>query len=487
MNRSIIKYSVPFLRLERIERDGATMKKPGWEIIAAIGVLLMTAIAMVLTIAFHSTAGAIIVVFIGTYVLISTEKVNRTAMALLGMSLAGFVLWMAWYIGILDVVHPFEALIAEIEWTTIIFIIAMSMIVGVAAASGLFQFIALKIAARSKGDHKKLFITFMVFVSGISLFFDTVSTMLIAAPLTIQICRALEIDFKPFLISEAIVCNFSSIPSLVGAVPNLVIAGETNLDVGFLFVAFMPLSIILFLVSLPILLRWFGSTFGISEEHTVDAVFSIDPTTMIKDRWDFNISAVAIIVLVIGFAIGPGYGLLPPMVAIFVAGFLLLLAHERANEYLNNVGWPTVFFLVGLFGLVGALSLTGLIDALGNTFEPIIGDDPAFALVFLTWIPAMLSAFLDNLPVAAVLAPIAVQFGDLTPILPLALVFAVNIGGYLLTPLGSPANMVVIGMSERQHDPISFIEFAKIGTLLGVIHLTIGSGYLVLLNLLVGG
>jgi Na+/H+ antiporter NhaD/arsenite permease-like protein len=462
------------------------MKKPGWEVIAAIGVLLMTAIAMVLTIAFHSTAGAIIVVFIGTYVLISTEKVNRTAMALLGMSLAGFVLWMAWYIGILDVVHPFEALIAEIEWTTIIFIIAMSMIVGVAAASGLFQFIALKIAARSKGDHKKLFITFMVFVSAISLFFDTVSTMLIAAPLTIQICRALEIDFKPFLISEAIVCNFSSIPSLVGAVPNLVIAGETNLDVGFLFVAFMPLSIILFLVSLPILLRWFGSTFGITEEHRVDRVFSIDPKTMIKDRWDFNISAVAIIVLVIGFAIGPGFGLLPPMVAIFVAGFLLLLAHERANEYLNNVGWPTVFFLVGLFGLVGALSLTGLIDALGNTFEPIIGDDPAFALVFLTWIPAMLSAFLDNLPVAAVLAPIAVQFGDLTPILPLALVFAVNIGGYIFTPLGSPANMVVIGLSERQHDPISFIEFVKIGTILGLIHLTIGSVYLLMLNALIG-
>jgi Na+/H+ antiporter NhaD/arsenite permease-like protein len=248
----------------------------------------------------------------------------------------------------------------------------------------------------------------------------------------------------------------------------------------------MPLSIILFLVSLPILLRWFGPTFGITEEHRVDRVFSIDPKTMIKDRWDFNISAVAIIVLVIGFAIGPGFGLLPPMVAIFVAGFLLLLAHERANEYLNNVGWPTVFFLVGLFGLVGALSLTGLIEALGNTFEPIIGDDPAFALVFLTWIPAMLSAFLDNLPVAAVLAPIAVQFGDLTPILPLALVFAVNVGGYIFTPLGSPANMVVIGLSERQHDPISFIEFVKIGTILGLIHLTIGSVYLLMLQALIG-
>ncbi|MHA1963983.1 MAG: SLC13 family permease [Candidatus Thorarchaeota archaeon] len=462
------------------------MKGTRWEIIATIVVLIMTVIATVLTAVYQNTALAIIVVFVGTYVLISTEKVNRTAMALLGMSLAGFVFWIAWSIGILDVLHPFEALIAEIEWTTIIFIIAMSMIVSVAAASGLFQFIALKIAARSEGHHKKLFITFLVFVSGISLFFDTVSTMLIAAPLTIEICKALEIDFKPFLISEAIVCNFSSIPSLVGAVPNLVIGVETGLDVGFLFVAFMPLSIILFLVSLPILLRYYDSIFGVTEEHRVDAVFSIDPATMIKDKWDFNISAVAIIILVVGFAIGPGVGLLPPMVAIFVAGFLLLLAHERANEFLNQVGWPTVFFLVGLFGLVGALIITDLITALGNSFAPIIGDDPAFALVFLTWIPAMLSAFLDNLPVAAVLAPIAVQFASVSPILPLALVFAVNIGGYIFTPLGSPANMVVIGLSEKEHDPISFIEFVKIGTILGLIHLTIGSGYLLLLNALIG-
>ncbi|MGY5871435.1 MAG: SLC13 family permease [Candidatus Thorarchaeota archaeon] len=466
------------------------MKKPGFEIIAAICVVIMTIIAGYL-VTLHNIAGAVLVIFVGTYILISTEKVNRTAMSLLGVAIVGVILYLGLEIFILTGIDyggvEFSVLIAHIDWTTIIFIIAMSIIVSVAAASGLFQFIGLKIAARSKGDHKKLFITFLIFVSAVSLFFDTVSTMLITAPLTIEICRALEIDFKPFLISEAIVCNFSSIPSIVGAVPNLVIAGKTGLDPGFLFIVMMPLSIILFLVSVPILLRWYGSTFGTTDEVRIDRVFSIDPTTMIKDRWDFNISAAALIFLVIGFALGPTFGMVPPMVALVVAGFLLLLAHERANEFLNKVGWPTVFFLVGLFGLVGALEITGLIEGLANAIDPIIGDDANFATVFLIWIPAMLSAFLDNLPVSAVLAPIAVAFGDLSPVLPLALVFAVNIGGYIFTPLGSPANMVVIGLSEREHDPISFIEFVKIGTLLGLIHLMIGSGYLVLVNMLLGG
>lgn len=465
------------------------MKKPGWEIIGAISVVITIAVALVLVAVFQNLPAAVMVVFVGTYLLISTEKVNRTAMSLLGLAMAGLILYFALVLEpILGVPLggvEFHSLIEHIEWDTIVFIIAMSVIVSVAAASGLFQYIALRIAARSEGDHKRLFITFMIFTSGVSLFFDTVSTMLIAAPLTIEICKALDIDFKPFLVSEAIICNFSSIPSIVGAVPNLVIAGATDLDVGFLFITFMPLSIILFIVSLPILLRWYSSTFGKTEEHRVDTVFSINPATMIKYRWDFNISAVAIILLVVGFAFGPLMGLVPPLVALLVAGFLLLLSHERANQFLSQVGWPTVLFLVGLFGLVGALSITGLIDALKDGIAPILTDDVNFATVFLIWIPAMLSAFLDNLPVSAVLAPIALEYASLSPVMPLALVFAVNIGGYIFTPLGSPANMVVIGLSEKEHDPIPFIEFVKIGTLLGIIHLAIGSGYLLAVNYLI--
>ena len=467
------------------------IREIGAEIIAAIFFLILAATALIWTIAARDVAVPVLIVFIGTYAVISSEKVNRTATSLLGMALVGVVLFVGFGLGLVSVENPshsiFQELILNVEWDTILFVTAMMIIVSVAGASGLFQFIALKIAAPSGGSHKKLFVTFLVFVAGISLFFDTVSTMLIIAPLTIEICKALEIDFKPFLVSEAIVCNFSSIPSIVGAVPNLVIAGYTNLDVGFLFITFMPLSIILFLVSLPILLRWYGSRFGTTDQYRVDAVFSIDPRTMIKDELEFNVSVVAIITLIVGFAIGPSLGIIPPMVALVVAAFMLLLSHERADDFLNKVGWGTVFFLIGLFGLVVALNITGLIGALGDWVGSIIGNNAAFATVFLIWIPAMLSAFLDNLPVSAVLAPIALRMASLSPIIPLALVFAVNIGGYIFTPLGSPANMVVIGLSEEQHDPIPFIEFIKIGTLLGLIHLAIGSGYLLLVMMLLGG
>jgi Na+/H+ antiporter NhaD/arsenite permease-like protein len=467
------------------------MKKPQIEMLAAILVIMMAAFALAWTVIFQDLAVPIIIIFIGTYAIISSEKVNRTAMSLLGLAIVGVVFFVGQGLGLITPHETgqtmFHELIFGIEWDTILFVTAMMIIVSVAGASGLFQFIALNIARPSGGDHKKLFITFLIFVAGISLFFDTVSTMLIIAPLTIEICKALEIDFKPFLIAEAIVCNFSSIPSVVGAVPNLVIAGITGLNVGFLFIVFMPLSIILFVVSLPLFLRWYKDKFGVTDQYRADAVFCIAPRTMIKDELEFKVSAIAIIILVIGFGIGPLFGIQPPMVALLVAAFMLLLSHERADDFLNKVGWGTVFFLIGLFGLVVALDLTGLIDALAHVIGGIVGNDSIFATVFLIWIPAMLSAFLDNLPVSAVLAPIAIELATVSPVLDLALVFAVNIGGYIFTPLGSPANMVAIGLSEAQHDPIPFIDFIKIGTILGLIHLAIGSGYLLFVMFLMGG
>ncbi len=136
---------------------------------------------------------AILAVFIGTYIIISTERVNRTGMALLGMGFAGVVLWGGG--------HPFHELVLGIEWDTILFVTSMMMIVAVAGGSGMFQFLALRISKPSGGDHRRLFITFIVFVFVMSFFLDTTSTMVIMAPLTIQVCKALDVDFKPYLIS----------------------------------------------------------------------------------------------------------------------------------------------------------------------------------------------------------------------------------------------------------------------------------------------
>jgi Na+/H+ antiporter NhaD/arsenite permease-like protein len=363
----------------------------------------------------------------------------------------------------------------------------MFIIVTIAASSGMFQFLALQLTGPTQGQTKKLFVSLLGFVFVISLFFDTTSTMLIMGPLTIELCKALDIDFKPFLISEAVTCNFASIPSIVGAVPNLLIADKARVDPGFLFATLLPLSVILFVVAVLFLLRVFDDQLQPSEEELVSQMLLINPQYMIRSRSDFYLSIIAMLILVFGFTIGPGIipiPLQPALIAITVASFLLILARERVDEILKRVNWGTIFFLIGLFGLVAALDVTGVIDAIGLGIEALIGGNVTLGIVFMIWVPSVLSAVIDNIPVSAVLAPIAAQFAAVpgsSPLLPLALIFAVNVGGFLL-PIGAPANILALVFAEKERRPISMIEFAKIAAPLALLMLAIGTGWFLILS-----
>lgn len=415
-----------------------------------------------------------------TYIAISSEKVNRTATALLGMGVAGIVLWVTGEGAFFEVVD-------RIEWSTILFVTSMFIIVTIAASSGMFQYLAIGLTGPTQGQTKKLFVSLLGFVFVISLFFDTTSTMLIMGPLTIELCKALDIDFRPFLISEAVTCNFASISSIVGAVPNLLIAEKAHVDPGFLFITLLPLSIILFVVSVPIFLRVFEDKLIPSEEDLVSQMMLINPQYMIRSRSDFFLSIVAMIILVLGFTLGPGLEpipIQPALIAITVASALLILAREWVDEILKRVNWGTIFFLVGLFGLVAALEITGVIEALGVGIGNLIGGNVLLGIIFMTWVPAILSAVIDNIPVSAVLAPIALQFAAVSPILPVALIFAVNVGGFIL-PIGSPANILALVFAEKERKPISMKDFAKVATPLGLLMVAIGTGWLLLLGLLV--
>jgi Na+/H+ antiporter NhaD/arsenite permease-like protein len=423
----------------------------------------------------------ILLVFIGIYVAISTEKVNRAAVSMVGMGIAGLVLW--------GFGQEFSTLVHNIEWGTILFIVSMMAIVSVAGHSGMFQYIALTLAKPTGGNTRRLFIIFIVFVFIISFVFDTTSTILIIGPLTIEVCKALEIDFKPFLISEAVTSNFASIPSIVGAVPNLVIAEEVfiagvqGFDGGLLFILMMPLAIILLIITLFILLRIFDAQLGDSVDEIADEVFVVSPQHMIRSRSDFYLSIVAIGILALAFTLGQGSGLEPALIAVIVAFVVLIMTRERVENILAEINWNTVFFLIGIFGLVSALEIVGFIDDIGDVVGGIVEGNLGGAVAFLVWVPALLSAVIDNIPVSIVLAPIAADLASFTPVFPAILIFAVNIGGYVL-PIGAPANLLAMAMSEEEKDPITFKTFAKIATPLAIIHLLIGTGWFFLLTML---
>ncbi len=418
----------------------------------------------------------IIIVFISSYVIISSEKVHRTLVALSGGSLTIILLVVP---GLLTYE---EVILKLISWKTILFIITMMVIVNLAARSGLFQYIALYLVKLTRGEIKLMYISFFLLTCAISPFFDTITTMLILGPLTIEIARVLEFDPRPFLISEALAANYVSSATLVGSIPNIIIADVAELQFLEFILYIGPLVIALVVVSLPILL--YLNKHRLQPIEVVAAIFTIDPQVVITNQRLFYFSIGAIILIILGFTLSPFIGLEPAMIAFIIAAMLLAFSGEDPEDVFNDVDWSSVFFIIGLFVIVEGLSVVGIIDAIAEMTKPILAIHPVLAIALILFFSAISSSVVDNIPIATALAPLLVTV-NLGRYLFWPLIVGVNVGGIVL-PISSPANVLAVSMAEKEHKPITFKDFFQVGALLAFILLTVSFIYFVIVFVLLG-
>ena len=419
--------------------------------------------------------GVILLILIGTLVVILSERIDETATALFGMSLAGLVLYVAYGL-------QFKEFVIMMEWDTVLFVTAMLIVVAIAASSGMFQYIALLLIHRTRGNPRSIFITFMGFVFVISMFLDPLPTMLVMGAFTVEVCKTLDIDFRPLLISEVIVANFASIPSLVGSVPNLVIVVWSGIEVGTMFIVLLPLSLILFGITIPLLLRYYNDKLQAEESSDWNILYLIKPSVMIKSKHDFYLSIVAMSILILGFTVG-ALRVEASLIAMMVASGMLVFSHERAKDLIRHLSWDTIFFLVGLFGIVAALEQANVISEFVNGVTGLIGNNVLLGISFLIWIPGLVLSIIDNIPVAALLAPLGQSLGSINSVVPLALIVGTNIGGYSI-PFGDAPNMIAVGLASKEGKPIHFTEFTKVALPLGILHLIVSTVYSYLMALL---
>jgi len=431
-----------------------------------------------------------LIIFILTYILISTEKLHRPISALLGASAISILLIISQWKYPLYVGEPvdFHTIVSQVEWNTIIFITAMMLITVISSRSGLFQYISIIIVRFTKGNPKTLLISLTLLTYVISIVFDVITTMLIIAPLTVEIYQILEFDFRPILIIEAITANFASIPSLVGSIPNIVLADKSGANFTDFLLVMGPLSSILLITALPIYYFTAKKKFKDPSPSLVEEIFLLDPYALVEDKRTFYVVIIGLIILITGFIFGDIIlHLKAAEIALLVAAGLLLFSGMHPKEIFKEVEWISIYFIMGLFLLVGSIEILGILDLLGEFLSPILNPQNVpliFSLPFITFGIGFISAVVDNIPISAALAPVFYDLqtdGIIGPLQWWALVIAVNLGGYVL-PIGSPANILAINLSSREGAPISFVEFLKVGALLGFIHLFIGTVYLILLS-----
>ena len=73
---------------------------------------------------------------------------------------------------------------------------------------------------------------------------------------------------------------------------------------------------------------------------------------------------------------------------------------------MSKIEWPTLFFFVALFVMVGALEETGAIDEVAQAVKDVTGGDRTAELIGILWIAAVGSAVVDNIPFTAAMIPV---------------------------------------------------------------------------------
>ena len=394
-----------------------------------------------------------VAVFVVVMITIMTEKLHRSLAAITG---AMIVLALH--------VMPFDAAMEHIDFNTLGVLLGMMLFVSVVKLSGVFEFLAIKCARLAKGDPWKIMLLFVLLTAVLSAFLDNVTTVLLIGPMTLTVCKLLDVNPIPFFMTEILASNIGGTATLIGDPPNIMIGSAA----GYSFFDFIlydaPAVAIILVAILGVFYALYGRKMNVDDEHKA-RIMELDEHAQIKNRRLLKQSVVMTALVVVGFMAHGALGLESCIIALGAAGIIMLISGESIEEALSNVEWTTLSFFAGLFVIVGALAETGVIGMLANGLIDATGGNVFITMLVLLIGSAVISSFLDNIPFVATMIPILLAMEstgmDVTP-----LWWAVSLGACLGgngTLIGASANVVLSDISKKHGYEITFAKFFKTG------------------------
>ena len=410
-----------------------------------------------------------IVIFVIVMILIISEKVHRTTAALAGavaLILAGIV--------------TFDTGVSHIDFGTLGVLVGMMIFVAVVKNSGIFEYLAIRAAKIAKGNPWLIMVLFCLITAVLSAFLDNVTTVLLIGPVTFTVCKMLEISPVPFFIAEIIASNVGGTATLIGDPPNIMIGSATGLTF-FDFLMYDGPAVLIILAAAMICFYFiYGRKMGVAEDKQA-SIMTLHAHEAIKSKSLFYKSVVMAVITAVAFVLHGAVHIEPSVVALAAAAIMLILSRVEVEEVLMDVEWSTIGFFAGLFVVVGGLAETGVIEMLANALIDATGGDLFLTIIIMVWASAIISSFLDNIPLVATLIPI-VQTMEAAGLDVMPYWWAISLGaciGGIGTLIGASANVVLAGISGKYGYPITFMEYTKIGFPLMILFTAIACIYLV--------
>jgi len=415
-----------------------------------------------------------ILIFSLSYIMIVSEKLNRTVVALFGAVL--MILF--------QVVSQEEAL-EHIDFNTLGLLIGMMVIVNIIKRTGLFQYLAIKTAKLAKGDPVKIILYFSIIAAVASGLLDNVTTILLIVPVTLVISDTLKINPVPFIISEIMAANIGGAATLIGDPPNIMIGSFTGLSFVDFVINLAPIMLVIFIITIFFIKIIYRKSLKVSEESR-QLILRMDERKAITDKKLLIKSLIVLFITIGGFTLAEQIGMESASVAIFGASLLLLISRIEPEEILVDVEWVTIFFFGGLFVLVGSLESIGVISILAEKLLNVTQGDLGVTTILVLWMSAVLSSFLDNIPYVATMIPLVNEMESLSTSNFEPVWWALSIGACLGgngTIIGASANVVARGIVERNGHKISFLGYMKIAFPLMIMSIMISTIYLLVFYL----
>lgn len=423
-----------------------------------------------------------IAIFVLTYFLILSEKINRTLAAIIGA--IGVVAS-----GIFFNIFSYQAALGFIELEVIVILIGTFIITSAAEEANIFEFAAIKFLKISKGDPLRLFILLSSLIVLLSTILSNLVAMVIVASLTMVACKNLDLDPKPYIFAEAIFANIGGMMTLISSVPNILV----SLVAGIAFLDFLilsvPLSLIVTIITFQVLISLLGIRKPISNEQKAnlqEKVEIFDEWSVVKNKKIFYrsivIMSIILFLLTIGDFLGVGLGLIT-----IVGGVMMLLIGDYDTEKVfRSINWSIIFFVSALLVLVGGLAEAGVLKSFSEPLIELASSNFLIIVISILWIIGLLSSLIVDIPLTAAFIPIIQEIspnlGPNSVLIWWAIIFGVSLGANF-TPIGSSSTIIALGVLKKQQK-VSFKEFTKIGTIVCIIQLIMGSIYLIALYLL---
>ena len=398
-----------------------------------------------------------IVLFALTYVLMLTFSKYRPYIALA----SGLVF-------IVSGMLPLNQIIGTLDFNVLLMIAGTMGLVALFIESQMPKLLADMIMAKVPNVQIAA-VSLALFAGVISAFVDNVATVLMVAPVALEICKKLKTNPVPFIIGIAVASNLQGAATLVGDTTAIMLGSALGMSFMDFFWYEGKLSIF-FAVELGAVLSALILAFIFRKEKTpipkggektkvtdfvptvllVGAIVLLILASFIPNKPDVTNGLICCVMLVIGL----------------IYNFCRKKDISAVTGPLKSIDLQTLGLLVGLFLMIGGITNMGVIDAAAGLLVKAGGGNVFLLYTIIVWASVLISAFIDNIPYVATMIPViagmAIQLNIDPTVLYFGLLSGATLGGNM-TPIGASANIAGIGILRKEGYEVKNADFFKIG------------------------